>query len=152
MPMDRSLYPDDWTSIALAIKTAAQWQCQECDRPCRRPGETEWELYQRIENQHWHWADDLEGEDANGEPTLKQGRFTLTVAHLNHIPSDCRPENLLALCSVCHLRYDRSQMALKKRLKRERLGQLNLLEEAARQGKDFAKVQPTLFRGGDRHG
>jgi len=30
----------------------------------------------------------------------------LTVAHLNHYPPDCRPENLLALCQTCHLRYD----------------------------------------------
>ena len=26
--------------------------------------------------------------------------------HLNHMPEDCRPENLIALCSKCHLQYD----------------------------------------------
>lgn len=30
----------------------------------------------------------------------------LTVAHLNHDPQDCRPENLKAMCQRCHLRYD----------------------------------------------
>lgn len=28
----------------------------------------------------------------------------LTVHHLNHDPSDCRDENLLACCQRCHLR------------------------------------------------
>ena len=30
----------------------------------------------------------------------------LTVAHLNHDPSDCRDENLEALCQRCHNRLD----------------------------------------------
>jgi hypothetical protein len=63
------------------------------------------------------------------ESPTKGGRFVLTVAHLNHIPSDCRPENLRALCAPCHCRYDLSQMALKQQLKLERQGQLNLFKE-----------------------
>ena len=35
------------------------------------------------------------------------GKIILTVAHLNHQPEDCRPENLKAMCQRCHLRYDR---------------------------------------------
>lgn len=126
MPMDRSLYPENWESIALTIKTAANWTCQECNRPCRQPGESLWDLYNRIDGAGWQWAQDLEGEDEQGEPVLKLGRFTLTVAHLNHQPEDCRPQNLKALCSVCHCRYDLKAMATKKRLKQERLGQLVL--------------------------
>jgi hypothetical protein len=115
MPMDRSLYPDDWEAIALAVKTAANWTCEQCCRPCRKPGEDFASFLERI---NWLFFDDDDD---------KPGRYILTVAHLNHIPSDCRPENLKALCSGCHLRYDTSQMSLKRRLKRERLGQLNLL-------------------------
>jgi 5-methylcytosine-specific restriction endonuclease McrA len=29
------------------------------------------------------------------------------VAHLDHDPANCAPENLRALCQRCHLRYDR---------------------------------------------
>lgn len=41
-------------------------------------------------------------------------RETLTVAHINHTPMDCHSENLVAVCSACHLRYD----APMKRLRR----------------------------------
>lgn len=32
--------------------------------------------------------------------------IVLTVAHLNHQPEDCRPENLAAMCQRHHLAYD----------------------------------------------
>jgi glutamine amidotransferase-like uncharacterized protein len=35
-----------------------------------------------------------------------KGKVVLTVAHLNHEPSDCREVNLRAYCQRCHLRYD----------------------------------------------
>lgn len=37
---------------------------------------------------------------------MGEGKDVLTVAHLNHQPEDCRPENLKAMCQRCHLRYD----------------------------------------------
>ncbi len=64
-----------------------------------------------------------EGRDAHGELwTYGQARafidrwswedgdrplvIVLTVAHLNHQPEDCRPENLAAMCQRHHLAYD----------------------------------------------
>lgn len=38
-------------------------------------------------------------------------RIVLTVAHLNHDPSDMREENLAALCQWCHLHHDRGHHA-----------------------------------------
>lgn len=43
----------------------------------------------------WAWADD-------DRPLV----IVLTVAHLNHQPEDCRPENLAAMCQRHHLAYD----------------------------------------------
>ncbi len=43
----------------------------------------------------WVWADD-------DSPLV----IVLTVAHLNHEPEDCRPENLAAMCQRHHLAYD----------------------------------------------
>jgi len=106
--MDRALYPPNWDAIALAVKQAANWTCEECGRECWKPGEITSEAIQADRSR---WA-----------------TFTLTVAHLNHRPEDCRPENLRALCAPCHCRYDLSQMWLKRWLKRERQGQLNLLD------------------------
>lgn len=128
MPMDRSLYPENWEAIAFEVKQNAGWDCEQCHRPCRRPGESVDELIARIDCIHPKW--DLWQQEETAEFGLievpKVGRFVLTVAHLNHEPSDCRPENLKALCSVCHLQYDNRQQSTKRRLKRERLGQLTI--------------------------
>lgn len=112
MPMDRSLYPSDWEDIATRIKNAADWKCQDCRRQCKRPDQD--------------WAEFISMGCLSGEMEIKLGQFVLTVAHLNHIPSDCSDENLRALCTVCHLRHDNRFRALRRRLKRERLGQLTL--------------------------
>lgn len=93
MPVDRSKYPPDWDEIAEAIKTSAEWTCESCGLQCRKPGEP-----------------------------FDTHRRTLTVAHINHVESDCRPENLVALCAPCHLRYDapakRLRLLARRRIKR----------------------------------
>lgn len=92
MPMDRSKYPADWDAIAATIKEQAGYKCQACGKQCYKPGEK-----------------------------VHETRFVLTVAHVNHVESDCRPENLVAACSVCHLKYDaerrRWQRMAKKRIR-----------------------------------
>lgn len=77
MPMEKDRYPKDWKQIATQVKEEAGWKCEECGKQCRRPGEP-----------------------------FDTHRRTLTVAHLNHTPEDCRRENLRALCAPCRLRYD----------------------------------------------
>lgn len=84
--MQHSLYPKNWKEIAGKIKNDAGWKCQGCGIQCRRPGEP-----------------------------FTTHRLTLTVAHLNHIPEDVRPENLKALCAPCHLRYDAKHHAETRR-------------------------------------
>jgi hypothetical protein len=124
MPMNRSLYPDNWDEIATAIKDAASWRCQDCDRCCRRPGESLDEFCTRIIG-----VDEpaiLRRLEIQAHPQ----RFTLTVAHLDHRPENCHPDNLRALCSGCHCRYDLSQMPRKKQLKQERAGQLTLFADS----------------------
>ena len=131
MPMNRALYPKNWEAIAREIKEAANWTCQQCGRPCRRPGESIFELEDRIAEHHAEtWAADLyeeiDDEELGPVAVPKTGRFTLTVAHLNHRPEDCRPENLRALCAPCHCRMDLQAMAAKRAIALERQGQLNL--------------------------
>lgn len=53
-------------------------------------------------------------------------RWLMTVAHLNHIPTDCDRSDLKALCNPRHCRYDLQQMGQKIMLKRERNGQLRM--------------------------
>lgn len=92
MPMDRKRYPREWNQIALQIKEETGWKCQQCGKQCRRPGET-FDTHKR----------------------------TLTVAHLNHIPEDCRKENLKAMCAPCHLRYDAAHHAETRRAHRKEM-------------------------------
>ncbi|CAD5984941.1 HNH endonuclease [Planktothrix tepida] len=129
MPMDLNRYPKNWRAIALQVKEAADWTCQNCDRPCRHPGETWDELEKRVEN-NWEVYVEIDTKEFGVVEVSKFNRFTLTVSHLNHNPMDCRPENLRALCSVCHLKYDarhhaRSRSGNKLR-RREAVGQLQL--------------------------
>lgn len=128
MGWDRKLYPDNWEQLALDIKTAANWCCVECGRPCRRPDEGWGDLVDRVRDSPWEpdLYDEYFDDELGRCLRAKFDRFTMTVAHLNHDPTDCRAENLRALCTVCHCRYDLAQMGLKKRLKKERLGQLSL--------------------------
>jgi 5-methylcytosine-specific restriction endonuclease McrA len=73
---NRDRYPADWKAISLAVRERAGQRCEWC------PAE-------------------------NGKPHPVTGsRVVLTVAHLNHKPEDCAPENLRALCQRCHNTYD----------------------------------------------
>ena len=53
---------------------------------------------------------------ANGEPHPVTGsRVVLTVAHLDHTPENCAPENLRAWCQRCHTTYDAAMKAAARR-------------------------------------
>lgn len=93
-PENLHRYPPDWPDLALALKVAAGWRC-ECDgrcdwaKCCVGPGRP------RCDAEH-------------GAPHPMTGsKVVLTVAHLNHLPEDCRRENLMVLCQGCHLSYDK---------------------------------------------
>ena len=89
MPMERERYPTNWKDIANAVKEAAGWKCQKCGKQCKRPGEK-----------------------------FDTHKNTLTVAHLNHTPEDVRPENLMAMCAPCHLKYDAEHHAETRKKRR----------------------------------
>ena len=129
MPMQRELYPKNWNEIAAKVKDEAGWKCEQCDRPCRKPG-VEWmdfEVWLYHEYcKHGRWWNDLFELQKDGTEKRKRQRFTLTVAHLDHKPENCDRSNLKALCSVCHLRYDVHHHA---RSRKTIKGQLELLEE-----------------------
>lgn len=122
MPMDRALYPSAWDQIATFIKTLNNWQCAECGKQCKRPDQSRLEFLEQIRTRRISECPVI--LEYLEHPT----RWVLTVAHLNHRPEDCRIENLLPLCAPCHCRYDTTPeaRAIKRRLKREREGQLSL--------------------------
>lgn len=79
MPMRRERYPSEWNAIAMEIKEANDWTCQECERQCRRPGEK-----------------------------FDTHRRTLTVAHTYPADHDTMAPvvSVAPLCAGCHLRLD----------------------------------------------
>jgi hypothetical protein len=74
--MKNMLYPDNWRVLAAEIKDANHWQCQECQRQCRRPGEM------------WiGWE------------------YELTVAHYDQCYEE-DAVFLACLCVACHFAHD----------------------------------------------
>lgn len=135
MPMKRELYPDNWEAIALEVKNKAHWFCEECGKPCRRPDEDWFDFLEKLETTFPQWYKKYSEEcydDETGELGYieRKGRFVLTVAHLDHNPSNCNRNNLRALCSVCHLKYDHphhiKNASGSRHRKRENQGQLTL--------------------------
>ena len=121
-PEHRALYPKDWPAISRAARERAQHRCQHQGCEARqydvgwwsRAGDSfRWvrvagpcashaEAKQRAADEHFsRYGDEL---TPPGEPKIIV--IVLTVAHLNHDPTDCRPENLAAMCQRHHLAYD----------------------------------------------
>ena len=130
MPMNSKLYPSDWKAIASEIKESANWECVNCGRPCRKPGESIDDFSDRLVKNYptnkfnGELFDEIRDHETGGWRLIpRPQKFCLTVAHLDHRPENCNRSNLKALCAPCHCRYDISQMATKKRLKKERNGQ-----------------------------
>ena len=51
--------------------------------------------------------------------TLHLVRIVLTIAHLNHVSGDDRPENLKALCQWCHLNFDKYHHAETRSIRKD---------------------------------
>jgi hypothetical protein len=116
---ERGKYPAGWHAISAGIKTRAGNRCEGSPQypDCRA---------------------------VNGEPHPVTGsRVVLTVGHLNHEPSDCRPENLKAWCQRCHLTYDAAHHAANARqTRREKLRNGELAYELPDEAIDTSDIPP----------
>jgi hypothetical protein len=68
-------------NLAKSIKEKSDWCCDKCGRVCLRPG--------------------------NKTNSDKPCAYNLQVHHWDRNPSNNRVENLISLCSGCHLSYHR---------------------------------------------
>lgn len=117
-PENRWRYPANWPEVSQSIRNRAWNMCEQCSvenyalggrdddgtflpaQPTGTDGmRTTW-----PKPGEWAWC-------AKGDRRahLKIIRIVLTVAHLNHTPEDCRPENLRCWCQRCHNRYDAAE-------------------------------------------
>ncbi len=112
-PEQRGLYPADWPEISRRIRERAGNKCEWCGVENGDRG---------IRNHYGEWLSAKEVDIVN-----RKIRIVLTVAHLNHDPSDCRDENLKALCQQCHNRHDAPMRRAGIRHRQaERAGQMKL--------------------------
>lgn len=86
-PENKSRYPRNWPQISKEIRERARNCCEgspafpDCDA-------------------------------ANGLPhPITGSKVVLTVAHLDHQPENCDPDNLRAWCQRCHNTYDAQMRA-----------------------------------------
>ena len=99
MPINYKNYHPDWKDVIRpSILKRDNYRCRECGAPNRtriiRQSEKEWlEVDPIIERE----------AKATGQKIIK---IVLTVAHLNHLITDNRDENLKSLCQLHHLRLD----------------------------------------------
>lgn len=110
-PENRARYPANWsTEIRPAILARAGNCCEKCKAPNGEVIAREFsgETYMLMDGRVF----DAETGEAYGYARGSEypvGRFVtvvLTIAHLDHQPENCDPENLRAWCQRCHLRYD----------------------------------------------
>ena len=122
-PENRARYPKDWPALSRSAKERAGWKCQHAGCAARQYSVGIWHRPQGGAHQ---WAEQYEAPLTYTEArTLaaeawwevqhlggdKLTIIVLTVAHLNHQPEDCRPDNLAAMCQRHHLAYDATHHA-----------------------------------------
>lgn len=114
-PEYRHFYQGEWKTIRQQRLDAAGHKCEWCGVPDRK-----W-IHRNTED-HKQFTVIYSAYDFYA--ALRSGNYLtfiiLTVAHLNHDPSDNRPENLRALCQLCHLRYDMKHHVQSRRMNRRK--------------------------------
>jgi hypothetical protein len=114
-PENAARYPADWHAISLATRQRADNKCEDCGIPNRQLGGRDykgrWCPARPTGDDGLHLTWPREGDTAwcdgpYGPLLLRIVRIVLTVAHLDHRPENCAPENLKCLCQRCHNRLD----------------------------------------------
>jgi hypothetical protein len=141
-PEKRHLYPPpaEWAALRASILERATWCCEcagECGRAhaggaCIVPNRLLVARYVRNERETWHEHEHssncLAAPCADDEPPgSKVVRVVLTIAHLDHDPTNNAPANLRAFCQRCHLRHDAAEHArTRAATKAAKAGQLTI--------------------------
>lgn len=123
-------YPPNWPEISAAIRERAWNMCEQCGVENHALGGRDSDgtflpatpTGTNGTGLSWPRPGDYgECRKGNRRAWLKIIRIVLTVAHLNHKPEDCRPENLRCWCQRCHNRYDAAERR-RGRMERAREG------------------------------
>ena len=97
-----SIHSYEWKEIRNSILIRAEGQCESCGVDDR--------ILVTWEDGKW-WT-------VTSTEDCKAVFIVLTIAHLNHDPTDNRSDNLKALCQRCHNGFDREQRQANAKLTR----------------------------------
>ncbi|PWE32748.1 hypothetical protein DDZ14_08355 [Maritimibacter sp. 55A14] len=113
---NRDRYPPDWPDISRAIRERAGQRCEECGVKNGRLGgrlrDGTWcdamPLGEKLLSLEWPAPGEVATcvSPSGAKHQLRVVRIVLTVAHLDHQPENCDPDNLRAWCQRCHNIYD----------------------------------------------
>ena len=103
MPFKPKLYQANWKEISAAIRKRADNRCEFCGLENGAKG---WRNKHGEFHQVYEGLASLSVSDLRLMTGKKIIAIVLTVAHLDHNPANCDPDNLKALCQMCHLNYD----------------------------------------------
>lgn len=113
-PEQRALYPKDWKAISKRIREErAGNRCERCKAPngklVARGNSSDAGTYMLEDGEvHDDQTGEYRGMARGSEYEFERlTRIVLTVAHLDHDPTNNADDNLRALCQKCHLTHDR---------------------------------------------
>lgn len=111
-PENKARYPKEWPQIRAAMLERAGHACEKCKVPnrtriARGAGDDDGTYMLDTADVYCAESGEHLGKCRMSEyEVLKMVDVVLTIAHLDHTPENCEPENLRAWCQRCHLRYD----------------------------------------------
>lgn len=127
-PENKGLYPANWKQIRTSILARAGNCCEMCGvrnsafifRLAHDPSvyvyyDRDNDRFYRPDGRELRESDLHHGFDVSKQPS----RVVLTIAHLDHNPTNNAHENLKALCQRCHLKHDAKHHAQNARRTRQ---------------------------------
>jgi len=112
-PENKKRYPGNWKEIRSQILTRANNCCEQCKAPnhtriARGSGDDAGTYMNEDCEVYCDKTGKLLGQiRASDYEVARMTDIVLTIAHLDHTPENCEPENLKAMCQKCHLNYDK---------------------------------------------
>ena len=117
-PELRKFYGREWSAV---IRPAILKRAGNCCEQCRVPNRA---VVLRVDGawcllDHGTWTSGRGFPQSAPSCSYRAVRIVLTIAHLNHIAGDDRPENLKALCQWHHLNLDKDHHAESRAIRKD---------------------------------
>ena len=100
-PENKKLYPKNWQEIRQRILERAENKCEFCGVENHAIG------FRNYKGEFIKLNENPKNNDEDDVLNQNIFRIVLTIAHLDHNPTNCDPSNLRALCQKCHNNYDK---------------------------------------------